>query len=289
MVPLPRIRDFEAILEYFLHGHQQVQAQAPQTQASQARVQQHGIPVLHRPASNLNSINTGQPAPSNHAQQLRTAVENRPAASLANLTASSTVQQIRSILASAAGASGPSAGMNTPPVAKPWIPANNQPREQTRPNPVPGTPGAVANPAIVLQTTIKQESGHGQGKAAANKAGQPAAVIAVAPSFPRPGQGFRIERNFPLSGKALTDHFLTIRKDPYAVLGIHRHATAEEIKAAYRKACLQHHPDKNQEDREGALERFHVVTQAYGVLKEQENREEYDRKVRIGKKLEALK
>lgn len=195
MVPLPRIRDFEAMLEYSIQRHQQVQAQlartqqaqTPQTIRSQAQAQQHGIPYVNRPASNLNVTNNGQPAPSNDAQQQRTAVDNQPAASLANSTASTS--------ASVAGMFEPLARTNRPPAVEPWIPVNSQPREQARPNPIPGAPRAVANPVTASRASIKQESGPEQSKASANKPGQPTAVTAAAPSFPRPGQGFRIEKN----------------------------------------------------------------------------------------------
>jgi DnaJ like chaperone protein len=55
--------------------------------------------------------------------------------------------------------------------------------------------------------------------------------------------------------------------DPYAVLGISRTASAEEIKKAYRKLVLQYHPDKvahlGDEFKALAEERFKQIQQAY--------------------------
>lgn len=42
----------------------------------------------------------------------------------------------------------------------------------------------------------------------------------------------------------------------YQVLGVGKDANAEELKAAYRKAAVRHHPDKNPNQREAAEERF---------------------------------
>lgn len=65
-------------------------------------------------------------------------------------------------------------------------------------------------------------------------------------------------------------------RDPYQVLGVERRATAADIKAAYRKLALQHHPDRNPGDR-SAEERFKDVSWAYAVLGDDERRAHYDR------------
>ncbi|RAL68464.1 hypothetical protein DID88_007192 [Monilinia fructigena] len=65
--------------------------------------------------------------------------------------------------------------------------------------------------------------------------------------------------------------------DLYAILGISKDATKSEIKKAYHKAALQHHPDKVAEDqREEADEKFKTVSQAYEILYDEEKREMYD-------------
>jgi molecular chaperone DnaJ len=63
--------------------------------------------------------------------------------------------------------------------------------------------------------------------------------------------------------------------DHYAVLGVAREATNEEIKRAYRRLARQHHPDANRDDPE-ADERFKEVAHAYEVLSDPEKRQRYD-------------
>jgi len=65
-------------------------------------------------------------------------------------------------------------------------------------------------------------------------------------------------------------------RDPYEVLGIDRQAAAAEIKAAYRRLALQHHPDRNPGDH-AAEERFKEVSLAYAVLGDEAKRTHYDR------------
>ncbi len=65
-------------------------------------------------------------------------------------------------------------------------------------------------------------------------------------------------------------------KDYYAILGVSREATQEEIKKAYRRLALQHHPDRHPGDKE-AEERFKEINEAYAVLSDPEKRAQYDR------------
>jgi molecular chaperone DnaJ len=62
--------------------------------------------------------------------------------------------------------------------------------------------------------------------------------------------------------------------DFYAVLGVTRGATDEQIRSAYRKLARQYHPDVNKEA--DAAERFKQITEAYEVLTDPQRRQRYD-------------
>ena len=70
-------------------------------------------------------------------------------------------------------------------------------------------------------------------------------------------------------------------KDYYQVLGVAKGADAEEIKKAYRKLALKHHPDHNPGNA-AAEERFKLITEAYAVLSDPAKRSAYDLGARPG-------
>jgi len=65
------------------------------------------------------------------------------------------------------------------------------------------------------------------------------------------------------------------QKDFYAILGVARTATADEIKKAYRKLARKHHPDLNAGNKQ-AEERFKEISVAHDVLTDPEKRKLYD-------------
>src|SRR6266849_6515530 len=66
------------------------------------------------------------------------------------------------------------------------------------------------------------------------------------------------------------------KQDYYEVLGVSRTATDQEIKSAYRRLAIRHHPDKNPDDA-AAEEKFKEAAEAYAVLSDAEQRRRYDR------------
>jgi molecular chaperone DnaJ len=66
------------------------------------------------------------------------------------------------------------------------------------------------------------------------------------------------------------------KRDYYEVLEVTRTATGEEIKKAYRRLAVKHHPDKNPDDPH-AEERFKELGEAYDVLVDEDKRAAYDR------------
>lgn len=62
------------------------------------------------------------------------------------------------------------------------------------------------------------------------------------------------------------------KRDYYAVLGLKKGATADEIKKAYRKLAKEHHPDKG-----GSEDKFKEVSEAYDTLSDSDKKNNYDR------------
>src|SRR5579875_1313634 len=65
-------------------------------------------------------------------------------------------------------------------------------------------------------------------------------------------------------------------RDYYEVLGVERTCTEVELKTAFRKAAMQHHPDRNPGDADAEI-RFKECNEAYSVLSDAQKRAAYDR------------
>jgi curved DNA-binding protein len=64
-------------------------------------------------------------------------------------------------------------------------------------------------------------------------------------------------------------------KDYYAILGVSKNASAEEIKKTFRKLAVKYHPDRNPGDKK-AEDKFKELSEAYEVLSDPDKRKKYD-------------
>src|ERR1700710_2905671 len=66
------------------------------------------------------------------------------------------------------------------------------------------------------------------------------------------------------------------KQDYYTALGVARDCSADDLKKAYRKLAMQHHPDRNPNDK-AAEAKFRESAEAYEILKDDQKRAAYDR------------
>ncbi len=68
---------------------------------------------------------------------------------------------------------------------------------------------------------------------------------------------------------------MSAKRDYYEVLGVTREVTVEELRKAYKREALKHHPDRNQGDA-SAEGRFKETNEAYQILSDVQKRQVYD-------------
>ena len=67
------------------------------------------------------------------------------------------------------------------------------------------------------------------------------------------------------------------KRDYYEVLGVAKNASEDDIKKAYRKMAMKHHPDRNQgEGAKASEEKFKEAKEAYEMLSDAQKRQAYD-------------
>src|SRR5215216_3367475 len=67
------------------------------------------------------------------------------------------------------------------------------------------------------------------------------------------------------------------KRDYYEILGVAKNASEDDIKKAYRKLAMKHHPDRNQgDDSKKSEDKFKEAKEAYEMLSDPQKRAAYD-------------
>jgi len=66
------------------------------------------------------------------------------------------------------------------------------------------------------------------------------------------------------------------KRDYYEVLGVQKNATEKELKKAFKKLAMKHHPDRNQDNKEESELKFKEAKEAYEILSDAQKRTAYD-------------
>ena len=66
------------------------------------------------------------------------------------------------------------------------------------------------------------------------------------------------------------------KRDYYEVLGVQKNASEAEIKKAFKRLAMKHHPDRNQDNQDAAEEKFKEGKEAYDILSDSQKRAAYD-------------
>ena len=70
---------------------------------------------------------------------------------------------------------------------------------------------------------------------------------------------------------------MSTKRDYYEILGVSKGASVDEVKKAYRKLVMKHHPDRVEPDKKKeAEERFKEISESYAVLSDPQKKQLYD-------------
>jgi len=66
------------------------------------------------------------------------------------------------------------------------------------------------------------------------------------------------------------------QRDYYEILGVEKGADKKQIKKAYKRLAMKHHPDRNADDKKSAEKKFKEIQKAYSILSDDQKRQAYD-------------